>query len=186
MNKVINSLLKPAKLWSRDDVLLNPSPVPPNSGIYAWYFETMPPKVPITRSHFWQGMALLYVGNSPSRENSARNLNYRIREHYRGNAYGSTLRKSLGCLLSENLGIYLQQVGDSGKRIHFGEGESILSEWMMENAYVTWMIVEKPWDIEDELICQLNLPLNLKGNKHHPFHPILSSVRKKCMQLALR
>lgn len=129
---------------------------------------------------------MLYLGISPSRKNSKRNLAKRIREHFRGNAYGSTLRKTLGCLLSEQLGIRMQKVGNSGNRIHFAGGEDVLSEWMAENAYVTWAIVERPWEIEDQLICQLNLPLNLKGNKQHPFHPILSSVRKKCLQMAMK
>ena len=180
---MIVSLLKPEILWSRDDVLSNPCPVPTNPGIYAWYFKTMHPKVPITRCHSWQGMTLLYVGISPKSESSMQNLAKRIRQHYTGNAYGSTLRKSLGCLLSKNLGIGLRRVGDSGKRIHFGEGEKILSEWMRENAFVTWTIVINPWEVEDQLISQMNLPLNLRGNKHHPFHSILSSVRKECMQI---
>ena len=49
----------------------------------------------------------------------------RIRYHYQGNAEGSTLRLTLGCLLSEELDIELQRVG-SGKRMTFAEGEGIL------------------------------------------------------------
>ena len=45
----------------------------------------------------------------------------RIRYHYQGNAEGSTLRLTLGCLLSEELDIELRRVG-SGKRMTFAEG----------------------------------------------------------------
>ena len=41
----------------------------------------------------------------------------RIRYHFRGNAEGSTLRLTLGCLLIKPLGIELRRVG-SGKRRH--------------------------------------------------------------------
>ena len=45
----------------------------------------------------------------------------RIPYHYQGNAEGSTLRLTLGCLLSEELDIELRRVG-SGKRMTFAEG----------------------------------------------------------------
>ncbi|MET9440781.1 GIY-YIG nuclease family protein [Streptomyces sp. NPDC006610] len=53
---------------------------------------------------------------------STQNLRKRVRYHYRGNAAGSTLRLTLGCLL----GLELRRVG-SGKRMTFGKaGEAIL------------------------------------------------------------
>ena len=56
-----------------------------------------------------------------------------IRYHYQGNAEGSTLRLTLGCLLSEELDIEVRRVG-SGKRMTFAEGEGVLSQWMADNA----------------------------------------------------
>jgi hypothetical protein len=41
-----------------------------------------------------------------------------IKDHYTGNAEGSTLRKTLGCLLADELGIQLRRVG-SGKGMTF-------------------------------------------------------------------
>lgn len=35
-------LLRPARLWSREEVLARPSPVPAESGVYAWYFSPVP------------------------------------------------------------------------------------------------------------------------------------------------
>ncbi|MER6923283.1 GIY-YIG nuclease family protein [Streptomyces spiralis] len=54
----------------------------------------------------------------------------RGRYHYRGNAAGSTLRLTLGCLF----GLELRRVG-SGTRLTFGRvGEARLSQWMAANA----------------------------------------------------
>lgn len=61
----------------------------------------------------WQRLTIFKVGISPSRsaistENpDKQNLKTRFRHHLRGYVYGSTLRLSLGCLMSESLGIRL-------------------------------------------------------------------------------
>ena len=101
----------------------------------------------------------------------------------KGNAEGSTLRLTLGCLLEEELGTQLRRVG-SGKRMTFTNGETILSEWLENNAFVVWMVHPEPWVLEEELICRLSLPLNLDQNKKHPFHKTLSDIRKLAKQKA--
>ncbi|MFJ8030526.1 GIY-YIG nuclease family protein [Streptomyces sp. NPDC096032] len=63
---------------------------------------------------------------------------------FRGNAEGSTLRLSLGCLLD----LELRRVG-SGKRLTFGQaGEAKLSQWMADNARVCWVEHDEPWTLE--------------------------------------
>jgi hypothetical protein len=84
-------------------------------------------------------------GKRPSRQT----LLSRIRYHYCGNAEGSTLRLTLGCLLAEQLGIELRRVG-SGNRMTFGQGEAKLSEWMAENAFVVFHVCDTPWELERE------------------------------------
>ena len=167
------SLLRPVRLWARDEVLARPSPVPPAPGVYAWYFRTPPGGAPVVHTH--DGLALLYVGISPAnRPGSRQNLSARIRYHYRGNAAGSTLRLSLGVLL----GLELRRVG-SGERMTFTQpGELELSSWMSANALVCWHVVEQPWLVEERLIGELNLPLNLDANKRHGFHPTLTALRR--------
>jgi hypothetical protein len=97
---------------------------------------------------------------------STQNLRKRVRYHYRGNAAGSTLRLTLGCLL----GLELRRVG-SGKRMTFGKaGEATLSQWMADNTRVCWIEQSEPWDLESQLISQLDLPLNLDQNRHNAFH----------------
>lgn len=114
---------------------------------------------------------------------SSQSLLDRVKYHYTGNAEGSTLRKTLGCLLAPELGIQLRRVG-SGKRMTFTDGEQALSAWMAENAYVTWIVRARPWELEHTLIGALDLPLNLQGNKHNRFHPVLTEVRARCVAQA--
>lgn len=182
-------LLEPDHKWSRQESLARPSPIPREPGVYAWYFREIPPQVLVAGCHVHGSDTLLYVGISPNEPPkngtapSKQRLRNRIGYHYRGNAEGSTLRLTLGCLLSEKLGIQLRRVG-SGKRMTFGEGEPILSRWMDENAFVVWIIDAEPWLLEKEIIGQVSLPLNLDMNKKHPFHQTLSQIRKSAKDSA--
>jgi hypothetical protein len=55
---------------------------------------------------------------------------------------------------------------------------------MAENAYMGWIFCQRPWELEDNLITALDLPLNLIGNKHNQFHSVLTEVRAKCVACA--
>lgn len=59
-----------------------------------------------------------------------------------------------------------------------------MSSWLDKNAFVTWIEHETPWVLEEEAIKELSLPLNLKGNEHHPFHSSLTNIRKKAKEKA--
>jgi hypothetical protein len=102
----------------------------------------------------------------------------------KGSAEGSTLRLSLGCLLADHLGIELRPVGNS-KRLTFSTGEAPLSQWLEENARVTWHVCERPWELEEELISTFNLPLNLDMNVAHTFHPVLSELQARPRRTSL-
>jgi hypothetical protein len=133
-------LLTPDRVWSRSEVLSAPSPVPKSPGVYAWYFRNFPPEIPTADCLRFNDLTLLYIGistSAPPRNGKApskQNLFRRVRYHYRGNAAGSTLRLSLGCLLSVSLNIELRRVG-SGNRLTFADGERRLSDWMEANAF---------------------------------------------------
>jgi hypothetical protein len=92
-------------------------------------------------------------------------LRKRLWTHYAGNAAGSTLRLTLGCLLAAQLGFQLRRVG-SGRRYTFtNPGEQLLDEWMAEHAFVVWLEVDRPWEAETMVLSSgLRLPLNLAGN----------------------
>ncbi|MET9120187.1 GIY-YIG nuclease family protein [Streptomyces sp. NPDC004528] len=171
------ALTAPDRLWSAQEVLVRPSPVPAVAGVYGWHFEQAP-------SADLDAGRLLYVGIAPrymANRTSTQNLRKRVRYHYRGNAAGSTLRLTLGCLL----GIELRRVGKSGTRMTFGKaGEVALSQWMAENARVCWIEYDEPWTLESELITQLDLPLNLDQNRHNLFYGRLKELRAQARQRA--
>jgi hypothetical protein len=139
--------------------------------------------------HSFGGATLLYTGISPKRPPlngrapSKGQLRQRIVTHYAGNAEGSTLRKTLGCLLAPDLGIQLRRVG-SGSRRTFVDGEQTLSRWMADHALVSFVPHGLPWELEDELIATLDLPLNLDGNSRNAFHVQLTEVRKRAVATA--
>jgi len=113
---------------------------------------------------------------------SRQQLRSRLRQHYRGNAAGSTLRLTLGCLLASQLGLQLRRVG-RGQRLTFADGEQVLSGWMGRCARVCWLSHPRPWELEQALVARLDLPLNLHGNSHHRFYPNLRSMRAGLRQL---
>ncbi|MFD1830569.1 GIY-YIG nuclease family protein [Streptomyces desertarenae] len=170
------ALTSPARLWSADEVLARPGPVPAAPGVYGWHFTKAPsPDLPAGQ--------LLYVGIAPrhmANRTSTQNLRTRVRYHFRGNAEGSTLRLTLGCLL----GLELRRVG-SGRRMTFGEaGEAELTRWMAEHACVCWVEHPEPWMVESDLITRLDLPLNLDQNRHNNFHARLTEIRAQARQRA--
>ncbi len=170
------ALVSPNRLWSASEVLVRPSPVPAVSGVYGWHFDEPPfPGLPTEQ--------LLYVGIAPrhmSTRTSTQDLRKRVRYHFRGNAAGSTLRLTLGCLL----GLELRRVG-SGQRMTFSKaGEAILSQWMAEHARVCWVRHPEPWTAESDLIARIDVPLNLDQNRHNVFHPRLKEIRALARQRA--
>lgn len=166
----------------RATALSRETPVPKTGGIYAWWFDALPGEVDASGCIEHHGWTLLYVGISPKapprngRVASSQTLRSRIRTHYAGNAAGSTLRLSLGSLLSSSLGIELRQFG-SGDRLHFGTGEQDLSRWMHEHARVGWIVDATPWELESRLFGKLVVPLNLEGNDHCGFHARMRQAR---------
>lgn len=187
----LDRLLHDSPLYSRAQCLARPCPIPNESGVYAWFFSDIPSIVPVDDTLRREGRRLLYVGISPKPPTkvggkSRQTIRTRIRYHFRGNAEGSTLRKTLGVLLASRLGIRLQIVGSSGTRRTFNEGEAKLSAWMEENARVCWLPHPQPWEVEDAAIESLSLPLNLKGNAEHPFHAKLTDLRLQAKVAATR
>jgi hypothetical protein len=177
-------IIPPERLFSRAEVLQNPSPVPKANGLYAWYFRDFPPVIPTDNCLQFDGKTLLYIGIAPdkiNKPNSRATLLKRIRQHYAGNAEGSTLRRTLGALLAEQSGFPLRRVG-SGKRITLTHsGEQYLDEWMEKNAFVAWMAVPEPWIIENQMLRELSFPLNIKDNDHHAFYATLRKVRSDAL-----
>jgi hypothetical protein len=141
--RVIEPLLRPKHLYCAAELLIRPSPVPKSPGVYAWYFDKLPPGIPKDRYHKANGHTLLYVGIAPMKRinprtrPSTRTLHHRLRDHFARNAEGSTLRKTLGCLLSDTLDIRLRRVGNGHRQTFTNPGERQLDKWMAQHARVT-------------------------------------------------
>ena len=88
------------------------------------------------------------------------------------------------CPIPRESGVYawcfrqLRRV-ESGKWRSFAAGEAVLSAWMDANALVTWLVDPVPWRLEARLIGVLCVPLNLDQNDGHPFHRVLTEVRRR-------
>ena len=180
LSQQLQSLINGVELYSRREILCTTSLPPSVPGVYAWFFKDIPGTVPADDCVTKGPLTLLYVGISPDKigkPNSRQNLRRRITTHFQGNAEGSTLRRSLGVLLAQTSGYPLRRVG-SGKRMTLTHsGEQWLDDWMTENAFVCWLEHQAPWEFEDELLGSLSLPLNIKGNRDHPFAKVLTEAR---------
>ena len=154
-------ILSPSRLYTADDACAGTNYPPAVPGVYGWYFRNLPERIPVDGCATHGEWLLAYVGISPSKRRSAdgrpssQNLRTRVRYHFRGNAEGSTLRLTLGCLLEAELGTELRRVG-SGRRMTFGPAEAKLSDWIRENARVVWTEHAEPWVLEDALIKRLS------------------------------
>ncbi|MFM8387046.1 MAG: GIY-YIG nuclease family protein [Planctomycetia bacterium] len=181
--------LAAARLWSCPELFLGPDAPPARAGLYGWWLDDVPAPVPVAACERDGPWTLLYVGIAPSAPRahgapSRATLRSRLRQHTAGNAEGSTLRLTLGCLLADGLGLALEARGARG-RLGFGAaGEQRLSAWMARHARVRWVEDAQPWLLEEQLLRALDLPLNLDGNEHHPFHGPLSHVRAQARQRA--
>jgi hypothetical protein len=173
-----------ADLHSREQTLSRPSPVPNSPGLYAWFFRSIPPGIDTTGCQTVEGLTLMYVGISPKepptngRAPSRSTLRQRLRTHFGGNAAGSTLRMTLGCLLANLTGYPLRRVG-SGERLTLtNPGEQALDQWLADNALVAWHTTEKPWEAERELLGSgLSLPLNIRDNPCEAHTLLVRQVR---------
>lgn len=153
--------------------------VPSSSGVYGWYFDELPPYVPKSSCTPIKECWLLYIGK-------ADNLQERIVDfHIRGKTYGqgtiSTLRLSLGCLLSNKYRFVLCIDPESGQS--FGGKEKKLNNWLDKHAKVVWIETEKIDAVERQAIKRYILPLNLKHNDHPLVRP-LSKLRSAFKTIA--
>lgn len=161
---------------------------PREKGVYAWWFTPGALPVPTAGYAVAEGRELLYVGIAPRKPSSAgresaSRLRTRLITHATKDASRSTLRLSLGVLLSGKLGLTL---GVHRGRLNWGpEGELGLTRWMNEHARVTWVVDDEPWVIETELLAGAPLALNVDG-RTDAFAVSLSEWRQQVRSEARR
>ncbi len=180
-----------AETWSRGDLTARPCPAPKAAGVYAWFFSTVPTGIDATGCYVVDGWTLLYIGISPKepptngRAPSRSTLRQRLRTHFSGNAAGSTLRKTLGCLLASDLGIALRRVGSGERYTLTNPGEQSLDAWMADHCRVAWREVADPWRLEREILAsRLPLPLNIRDNPCLAHTAVLQTARALAMRAA--
>jgi hypothetical protein len=114
----------------------------------------------------------LYVGST------SRCLKTRIEDHLFGDARQSTFRMTLGCLLKEELN--LRPVGKLGQTyFHFGEGEAILTEWILNHVSFEFRASSSPIGEEHALIRALSPLLNISGQRCSPLAKSLMARRSE-------
>ena len=169
-------------LYSRTEIVADRSLVPPKGGFNFWFFKEIPSGTPTDGCFRKDGLPLLYAGISPDRAKSKANLKKRIiNNHCKGTAKTSTLRKSLGVLLTEASGYPLRKVGNI--MTFTRAGEDWLNDWMDKNAFVCWYEYLNPWEIKREVITIFSPPLNIQDGTHS-FGENLRVKRKKAEQMA--
>jgi hypothetical protein len=187
MEAVIRALTIPQRVFSRSEVLAKPCPVPKERGVYAWFFKEVPQGVPADGCYQHNELTLLYTGISPHeafKPTTKQNLRRRIQGHYRGNASGSTLRKTLGVLLEQTSGFPLRRTGKTERLTLTPAVEEWLSQWMASNAFVTWVAYREPWHVEQQMLKLASCPLNLSDNLHHDFNATLREMRRLAVMRA--
>jgi hypothetical protein len=171
------AVLSTAPLYAWHDLQSDSTLLPKSPGFYAWFFTDPPDEVPIGDCCARDRAYLVYLGIASSK----RSLRDRVREHFTMNAEGSTLRKSLGCLLEEKLSTVLTRIGS---RRTFSARETALTQWMQTHGRVVWFQMRNPERIENQLVTLPLPPLNLDQNEAHPFHRKLKEIRSRARQRA--
>ncbi|PRC60088.1 hypothetical protein C6A85_20115, partial [Mycobacterium sp. ITM-2017-0098] len=63
---------------------------------------------------------------------------------------------------------------------------AVLTQWMAENATVSWVLHPEPWFLETKLINALDLPLNFQDNERNAFAPELKKLRREAATKAAK
>jgi hypothetical protein len=93
---------------------------------------------------------------------SLRDRDYK--NHFKGNARGSTLRKSFGVLFEFEK---IQSINETNtsKYKFIKSDDDKLSLWMQENLLFYFLIIDQPLLVEQHLINYFNPLLNIRDNK---------------------
>ena len=153
---------------------------PVAAGFYAWWCRSdhlsdAEPPFPLEhRPPVDLAWSLLYVGISPSSASSSRNIAARFaKDHVGGNIGGSTFRQSLAAMLMESLQLRPRPGSDRSRLV----SEVPLSRWIADCCGMTFARVDRPWELERDVIALMNPPLNLSGATH-PFAADVSERRR--------
>ena len=127
----------------------NISNIPQAQGLYAWYFNGLPPNFPVNKCVVRHEKALLYVGESGK-------LNDRMQEHS-DSVTLSTMRK--------NLVKFFCIYGDLSS-VDSVDIEK-LDAWMNQHAFVVWTKYHGDRNVaEQHFMDNIWVVLNIRGNQY--------------------
>lgn len=153
---------------------------PSRSGVYAFYLNEDRALPTVSDA----GDRPIYLGLSS-------NLAERqYATHFEAGKSGfSTLRRSLGALLREELNLAPRPRGTGASDTNYrcyrfdDSGEQRLSKWMQEHLHVAVQAVADPKELEAQLIALACPPLNLTLWRN-PDAPAIKAARKACVEAA--
>lgn len=180
----VNYFAKPDEVFSLKDLQKNPTLCPSRPGVYGWYFDEPPPYVPKNgctpvKTGFWPfrtTLWLLYIGQADKLKD--RIMKYHIGGGHYAQGTMSSLRLSLGCLLSDRFGLKLYYPPES-----FGEKDKKLNKWLEEHARIAWIETQYLDAMELGAIEKYTLPLNYKHSRY-PIAKPLSDLRTAFRNIA--
>ncbi len=147
-------------------------------GLYAWWVDTTGSQLISSRLGVSIPAGIVYVGQAGAakdRDNHA-TLGSRIGDnHISGRIRNSTFRLTVAAILLEDLESHI-----SGDRNIGPAGESVISDWVSKHMSITVAPLRDPKRIgafEDQVLSELDPPLNLKGMANSPVRETLSQRR---------
>ena len=127
-------------------------------GVYAWFFATPMGYDDAGTLYQRDGLTFLYAGKGAS-------LRARLLVHSGNSSGSSTFRRSVGCLLLDDLAMVPRLFGPKRKLAFTGDSEAALTDWLSANARVAWLPCEQAGKLEDWVIGHYRPPMNLQGNR---------------------
>ncbi|MCA0386426.1 MAG: GIY-YIG nuclease family protein [Firmicutes bacterium] len=133
------------------------------------YLQDLPVPLRTATFNYYKSSPILYIGTT-------NNLRARLKDHLQLTAQNSTLRKSLGTLLS------LDRTYVTRRTYQFtSEHESQLNAWIYDNLYFLYLPTEDFESEELDLLNTFNPPMNLRirdNPVNAEFRAYLTEMRK--------
>lgn len=157
LEQVARHLLHERPLQTSAEIRALQQAIPMEPGIYAWFFASTLGLPVHDELPCRDGMVFLYTG-------IATRLRKRLLNHCNNSSGSSSLRRSIGCLLMNELGLQARTTGVRRKLAFERQGELALSEWIVANARVAWIPFTEPGILESWIIQHYRPPLNIQEN----------------------
>ena len=157
---------------------------PAQPGLYAWWadLDTIG-ELPLMIAP-GSALGLLYVGNAPARAGSSQTLRDRIcGKDLRGSPAESPFRRTLCALLWQR---EHWELTHEAKRMLLTAGAAAgLTAWQAEHLKVSWFVDAAPWTQKPLVAKAMAAPLNLAGDRNHPYSWLLSEARQRLRTAAM-